>query len=277
MTLSGLIEPGGTFPLGRRCRIKVSGADAMRYLNGQLTNDVAQCTGQSGIRALMLTAKGKICADLFVWREEDAFILDGPGDQLDEIEARAARYVVADDVTLSSSLFDVAGYHTFFPGAQGLRLNRIGIPGVDTADPPPASALLTPDQVEFIRIAYGIPAWGKEVDNDTLPHEARLDRIAVDFNKGCYVGQETTSRIQSVGRTNRILSGLQCDAEVFVGDRVLGDGPEPIATVTSAATLNSLSLALAFLPTRTDNSELRIQRPNQSKTISCRKYEFPFA
>ncbi len=67
------------------------------------------------------------------------------------------------------------------------------------------------DEIELLRIERGIPRWGNELSEDTLPQEAGLDEMAVDFKKGCYVGQEVVSRIHSVGRVNRRLCG-------FVGD-----------------------------------------------------------
>ena len=59
------------------------------------------------------------------------------------------------------------------------------------------------DEIELLRIERGIPRWGNELSEDTLPQEAGLDEIAVDFKKGCYVGQEVVSRIDSVGRVNQ--------------------------------------------------------------------------
>ena len=63
-----------------------------------------------------------------------------------------------------------------------------------------------------------MPVWGRELSEDTLPQEARLEEFAVDFDKGCYVGQETVSRLKSVGRVNKRLHG-------FLGSFELPSGP----------------------------------------------------
>ncbi|MEI7776581.1 MAG: hypothetical protein WCK17_17605, partial [Verrucomicrobiota bacterium] len=68
------------------------------------------------------------------------------------------------------------------------------------------------------RILNGVPAWGKELDENTLPPEAGLERTHIDYHKGCYIGQEVISRLKSVGHVNRTLR------------RFIGHAPEcPVA------------------------------------------------
>src|SRR5439155_25836926 len=94
--------------------------------------------------------------------------------------------------------------------------------------------------VESFRIEAGIPKWGAELDENTLPQEAGLERDAIDFHKGCYVGQEVISRIKSVGHVNRHLRGfVQMDGEqpLRTGMKLfLPEAPEKEAgSITSAA------------------------------------------
>jgi len=65
---------------------------------------------------------------------------------------------------------------------------------------------------ETLRIEAGIPRWGFELGEDTLPPEAGLDRTHIDYHKGCYIGQEVISRLKSVGHVNRQLTGFVSEA-----------------------------------------------------------------
>ena len=73
------------------------------------------------------------------------------------------------------------------------------------------------DIAETLRIEAGVPRWGAELNEDTLPPEAGLDRAAIDYHKGCYIGQEVISRIKSVGHVNRSLTGFASAAPLAAG------------------------------------------------------------
>jgi tRNA-modifying protein YgfZ len=64
------------------------------------------------------------------------------------------------------------------------------------------------DAVEVMRIEQGIPRWSRELTNDIIPIEANLEQRAIDYQKGCYIGQEVISRIKMSGQTNKRLCGL---------------------------------------------------------------------
>ena len=89
-----------------------------------------------------------------------------------------------------------------------MRIRRLGTEGIDLPSAPESLMEAGSQEIELLRIERGIPRWGNELSEETLPQEAGLDRIAVDFKKGCYVGQEVVSRIHSVGRVNRHLRGF---------------------------------------------------------------------
>ncbi len=108
-----------------------------------------------------------------------------------------------------------------------------------------ASEGLDADAYERARIEAGVPRLGADLDDSTIPQEAWLDRDAVSFTKGCYLGQELVARIDSRGHVNRVLrwirpadatTVLARDAEVEVDGKVVGQ-------VTSAIP----GLALAFV------------------------------
>ncbi|MDQ3623697.1 MAG: folate-binding protein YgfZ, partial [Verrucomicrobiota bacterium] len=107
--------------------------------------------------------------------------------------------------------------------------------------------------LEALRIEAGIPRWGRELDEGTLPPEAGLDRTHIDYQKGCYIGQEVISRLKSIGRVNRRLCGflsqrdrpLQAGMELFVATAASAS----VGRLTSAAWSFSLEkpVALGYL------------------------------
>jgi tRNA-modifying protein YgfZ len=209
--LSHLRSVGGFFLPGPRTRIRVTGADRLRYLNGQVSSDLRQLTPGEAMAALLLTAKGKLCADVFVWIDGDSFVVEADASLEESVLARLERYAVSDDVAFGLIAQDTQFCHVFgsvSAGQAGLRVRRLGVEGIDLLQVPELLMEAGSDEIELLRIERGIPRWGNELSEDTLPQEAGLERIAVDFKKGCYVGQEVVSRIQSVGRVNRCLCGF---------------------------------------------------------------------
>lgn len=101
---------------------------------------------------------------------------------------------------------------------------------------------ISEEELEALRIGAGIPRWGRDMDQRSIPQEARLEEFgALDFDKGCYVGQETVAKIHFRGKVNRKVRRLEATGPVVVGDDVSVDG-EPAGTVTSAAGQNALAI-----------------------------------
>src|SRR5690606_28173583 len=103
----------------------------------------------------------------------------------------------------------------------------------------------------------GIPVWGAELDENTIPVEARLESDAIDYHKGCYIGQEIISRIKSVGRVNRNLTGFISSEMLPVGRRFIVDGRD-VGGITSSAWSFALEkgVALGYLKRGVDVSQL---------------------
>jgi len=196
----------------------------------------------------------------------------------DTLSARLERYIVADDVTVEQASEDARLLHVIggepptISALKGLtfhRARRFGVDGWDCwtdtksqgrVGPELAPRLLHESQLESLRIERGIPRWGYELDENTLPPEAGLDRTHIDYDKGCYIGQEVISRLKSVGHVNRQLVGFKAETDeplmapsgVFAADQ-----PErQIGQLTSAVWSFALEkpIALGYLkrsaPTR---------------------------
>src|SRR6266550_3774075 len=88
------------FDLSPRIKLSVSGADRLRFLNGQLTNDVRKATETNAIEACILNAKGKMEGHLFLHLQADSFLLDADPALKSSLPARLERYIIADDVLI---------------------------------------------------------------------------------------------------------------------------------------------------------------------------------
>ncbi len=222
--------------LSARVKLRYRGADRVRFLNGQVSNDVRKVDDASALPACVCTLKGKLDALIYLTASgsgdgpDAALLVDGPPELRadDALFNRFDRYLIADDVELDDVSAEFALWHFLpgvdrpdLPGAVWKKCNRFGVDGHDlwlSADSAAklvssgtAGPLIDADSapVEALRIRHRVPRWGTELSGDILPAEARLDLTAVDFHKGCYTGQEVVSRIKSVGRVNRLLCLLQ--------------------------------------------------------------------
>ena len=199
---------------------------------------------------------------------DDALLLDAPGPLRESLAARLERYVIADDVQLEDVSDGLGLCHLLnFSAAEGgsptlpdlgagarfVRTNRYHHDGLDVFFEASRThevharisaagfTLLNEDALESLRILCGVPVWGAELDENTLPAEAGIEDRAVSFTKGCYLGQEVVSRIKSVGHVNRQLCGLRAlDASpLYAGMRLFrvdaASGDKEMGRLTSAA------------------------------------------
>ncbi|HSI65289.1 MAG TPA: hypothetical protein VLE43_19335 [Candidatus Saccharimonadia bacterium] len=221
-----LEERGGAVDLSSRAKFALSGADRVRYLNGQVTNEVKNASADAATYACVTNAKGRIEGDVYIHSApgpEGPLFLDAEEGLREHLSARLDRYIVADDVELRDVTEDWCLWHFFGPSAEvarGLPLpdgsarlesTRMGLPGVDVWVPATGGSLelpgeiqiLTAEEWETLRILRGIPRWPREIHGETFPQEAGLEGRAMSFTKGCYIGQEILSRIKLTGKMPR--------------------------------------------------------------------------
>jgi tRNA-modifying protein YgfZ len=215
------------FDLSGRAKLRLTGADVFRFLNGQLTNDIRKATTTAAIQASILNAKGKLSAHVFVSREdENIFLFDADPDLREELSARLDRYIIADDVQIEDVTAQFSLLHLLGEsapacggGARAVASDRFGTPGWDYWSGPAPQAELRRtfedkfdfcdnDCAEVFRIERGIPRWGRELTNEIIPVEANLETTSIDYAKGCYIGQEVISRMKMSGQTNKRLCGF---------------------------------------------------------------------
>lgn len=204
---------GGWLNLSSRAKWRLSGPDRVRYLNGQVTQDVRQVDARRALHACVTNAKGRIEGEVFFHAspDGDSLLIDAPAALRESLGARLGRYLIADDAELEDVTEDWQLWHRFGPdpGKEGLAANRLGCAGRDfwlpAGAPAPVADPLTDDEAETLRILRGVPASPQELNAETFPQEAGLEAEVMSFSKGCYVGQEVLSRIKSTGRMPREL------------------------------------------------------------------------
>lgn len=246
---------GGIADLSARTKLRLTGADRVRYLNGQVTNDVRKLQPGVSLYACVTTAKGKLSADVQITAGPDFLLVDADPSLRESLLARLERYIIADDVTIEDVTDSVALLHLLREGNPSalpeltdgavVTSRRVGIAGADLFFPSERKPEIldhlsterreiSEELLEILRIEAGVPRWGFELGEDTLPPEAGLDLTAIDYHKGCYIGQEVISRIKSVGHVNKELRGFVApDGAKLTPDMLLFHGEKPAGRLTS--------------------------------------------
>jgi tRNA-modifying protein YgfZ len=242
--------------------VKVSGEDARSFLNGLVTTDVTQLQPGMGRFGALLTPQGKIVVDFLITEvpagHGGGFLIDCPRALAPELAKKLGFYKLRAKVAVEN-LSESLGVIAVWDGDPAMR------PDLAFSDPraaPLGWRILAPEDLaqkvagligaglvdsadyEAHRIASGVPRGGLDfIYGDAFPHETNMDRLhGVDFDKGCYVGQEVVSRMQHRGtartRTVRVtLDGPRPEP----GTTILA-GDKPVGTMGSAADNNGLAL-----------------------------------
>jgi folate-binding protein YgfZ len=215
-----------------RGKVRLRGAEAADFLQGQVTNDVESLASGEGCYAALLTHKGKMRLDMRILRGPDWIWIDTePGAEgvlLRTIETyslgRDVSWEVADErivsilggVELDATPPDAE--HAWVQGERGIYVRTYA--GVDVIGHDLPTADATEEDAERVRIERGIPRFGLDMDGETIPQEAGINDRAVSFTKGCYVGQETVARLFYKGKPNRHLRGLRLGKPVAHGEPI---------------------------------------------------------
>lgn len=229
--------------------IKVAGEDARNFLNGLITTDVDRLKPGLGRFGALLTPQGKIIVDFLITEAPaghgGGFLIDCPKALAEGLATKLKFYKLRAKVTVDN-LSDDLGVLAAWDGQLATQ------PDLSFADPRNehlGTRILIPEGLkqklsdligaelvdaadyEAHRIALGVPRGGLDfMYSDAFPHETNMDRLAgVDFDKGCYVGQEVVSRMQHRGtartRSVKVLledSSPEAGVSVMAGDKSVG-------------------------------------------------------
>jgi folate-binding protein YgfZ len=233
--LEALRTGAAIFPLTDRAFLRITGPDATRWLNGMVTNNIKDLAPGEGNYNFLLNAQGRIQGDCTIHREpgegEPTFLLQTDGSQLETIHQILDRYIIMDDV----------------------ELQRIAPADVDLSFLPPTLPETTPEAQEALRILSATPKFGVDITDKYLPQETAQTH-ALNFNKGCYLGQEIVERIHSRGQVHRtftafVLTGSlpTLPAPLTAAALSTGDPAKPAGELTSAMQIGDTLHALGYL------------------------------
>lgn len=220
--------------LESRSLVEVAGPEASGFLDRMITQNTDTADGRTAAFGALLTPQGKIISDFLVVRQESGgFLLDAPIAGASELSKRLTMFKLRADVTIAlSPLVVYAGNGT--PPTAGLI-------AVDPRHPnlgwrlyaSEGSVVTTAEETAWQahRVSLGIPEAGVDLPLlDAFPHDLAMDSLhGVDFDKGCYVGQEVVSRMRYRGTARRRPVMLSAEAdlppvgtEILIGGRVAG-------------------------------------------------------
>jgi folate-binding protein YgfZ len=279
-----LREGCGLLDRSERGKLALSGPEAIEFLNGQVTNELADLQAGEGRYAAFLTHKGKMLGDLRVLAVEGGegepeLLLDTERVALQSLFDMIRRFKVGfrvelDKRTVERGLLSLigpraAGVAGADPGPVEHANAAVSLAGVealairtdagidllaaagDTAALAAALRSRGAEPVgeaaaECLRIESGRPRYGIDLDETVIPQEAGLNERAVSFTKGCYVGQETVARLHYKGRPNRHLRGLRLAALAEPGAPLLLGERElgRLSSVADSPRLGPIALAL---------------------------------
>ena len=272
-----LLSGCGVYDLGGRAKIQLTGSDRVRWLNGMISNNVRDLPTGHGVYAFLLNAQGRIQADLYAFNRGESLLVDMERGQRDKIWELFDHYIIADDVEMvdvsekiaalgltgpeSRTVLERAGIavpelaYLQFTGVQWQQREItvlhageeakeswqvwIGPEHVSTLWDELVNAGATPagpSALNLFRISRGIPQLGQDIRDRDLPQETGQTR-ALNFTKGCYLGQEIVERIRSRGAVHRQFTAFAVEGPLpEPGSKIQTDGKE-VGEITSSAIL----------------------------------------
>ncbi len=278
-----LHEHAAWIDLSARGKIRLTGEDRARLLHAMTTNNIQALTPGEGCYTFFLNAQGRILADANVLCTEDSLLLDTEPETRKQVFQHLDQFIIADDVTLEDATDALATIAVEGPQAAAV-LADLGAPvpivenswlawdnrivlrawpsgwmvivpmAEKTTLITALSALAQADAeaARTVRIESGVPRYGDELTDRFLVQETGQMR-AVNFTKGCYLGQEIVERVRSRGQVHRHLRPVHIDGHDVppVGAKLTADGKE-MAELMSAAFSPALGKVVAMAYVRTD-------------------------
>lgn len=240
-----------------RAFLRVSGPDAVSFLDNLLTQDVTTLDARGVLYSALLTPQGKVIADMLLWRDEGGVLVELDPSRVDDIQRRLTMYKLRASVTIERASDRVALWdaQSFGGALPDPRHSDLGWRGVTAEGVSQDGA----DQFDAQRIAAGVPDLARDAAPDEVfALEALLEELnGVDFQKGCFIGQENVSRMKRRATTRKKFCPV-----VFEGE------PPPYGAIVSAgaAELGSIrsgmeGRALAFL--RLDRALAAVEKSEQ--------------
>jgi aminomethyltransferase len=264
-----LREGCGVFPLSWRAKIAVTGKDRVRWLHNMVTNNVRDLALNRGNYNFVLNAQGRILGDIYIFNRGESLVIDTDGAQVEPLLTAMKRFIIMDNVEMNVVPTMACGFCgpkaeqtlvSLAIGAEGMEplevrergdgylvmRGPINKPGwYEVWQPEERGGLMGGAQMvgaqalEWWRIVHGIPQYGQDIRDRDLPQETEQTQ-ALNFTKGCYIGQEIVERIRSRGQVHRKFTGFEFEDGPPVLGKAEAEG-RVLAEVTSVATVPTSS------------------------------------
>ena len=265
------MEKGQIIILKNRGLISITGEDAKEFLQNIITNDINKVSKSSSVFSALLTPQGKYLFDFFVIKDDTGYLLDCDGNLVKELINNLSKYKIRSKVKIkdlsSSYVVGIINIENFKNiqkelGKQGTTLEYRESPiFVDPRDNDLGARIISPleklyltikklnlkivESKYYIEKAFlkGIPVEGlNNLQNQLFGLEINFEKLnAIDFKKGCYVGQENTARMKLKNKIRKQLMPIKTEIEIKIGDeikfnnsvigKILIDKPYPFALI----------------------------------------------
>jgi|CXWL01.1.fsa_nt_gi folate-binding protein YgfZ len=261
-------EAAAFFDSSDRELLRVTGPDRESFLQGMVTNDVKGLAVSASCYAALLTPKGAMVGDVRVFKRADDFVLDTGAGFGAKVKAFLNQYLISEDAEVHDAP-ELKWLGLWGPQAQRElsalpsewvlgRAPSLFAEGIDVlvaAENVPrvpqmlgGVAMLSAATAEVIRVENGMPKYGVDMVETTIPLEANLER-AIHYNKGCYIGQEVIARATYRGHMNRKLTGLLVGEAAPVSGSELRRDEKKVGWITSVvrSVRHGENLALGYV------------------------------
>ena len=226
------------YPVGHLAVLTVSGKDAAKLLQGQVTCDVNELTDTKSSLGALCNPKGRAITTFLLIKTGDTFLVILPEELLETVKKRLHTYILRSAVTLTDSSDQLCLIGLSAPAMQPEPLFNttqqdhitVNFSGTQNrylviADTDKAIALWSnqvdnqhfkpknSDQWRYLDILSGIPWLTTETSEEFIPQMLNLDQLGgISYNKGCYTGQEIVARTHYLGKTKRALFLAECES-----------------------------------------------------------------
>jgi hypothetical protein len=241
--------------------LSVTGQDAVKLLQGVITNDMEQLDNEGAVHTGLLSPQGKILFDFFITRAADGLLIDTLKTSVPQLKQRLEMYRLRADADIRdvSSDYTVAvcwgGPHAAAhensptvgfrdPRHPGLGFRHLASLASEWRSDREGAEPSTQEDYRAHRIGIGVPAAGHDFPlGDTYPHEALYDQTrSVSFTKGCYVGQEVVSRMQHRSTARKRIVPVVALAALPASGSDIRAGDVAIGTLGSVAGPRGLAM-----------------------------------
>jgi folate-binding protein YgfZ len=264
----------------------ITGADRLAWLNGLTTCDIAKKKAGEATYGLVVARNGRVLADVVVFVDEDRLVLALPPAVAETLRLHFEHYLVMEDAQVEpgSTAFETWFVHgprshellekARGAGGIGAAIDRTGLGGaiifadrdhheevrreIVRATSEVGGAIGDDAGWRALRLERGVAEFGEDFDDTTYPQEAGLEKIAVSFDKGCYLGQEVICMLEMRGHVKRRLTPLVLDATGVPppGTGVTDLAGVAVGEVTSAALSPTLGRTIALAMVKRAQAQL---------------------